>query len=351
MNGEILRDKFLEEYKIDRRINVFEIEAAESSGKLVLSGVIQNRSLKELFVNYCMTNTACSVNCEVNVLDETVIHKRVVFRVSVANLHKEPSYNSPVITQGTMGSVAVYIKRVRDWVMVQLDDKYIGWTNETVAEYSQEEFADYESAEKIIITALNDYVYDTEEMKNIVSDTVIGNIFRIVNTNRICYVVRYPDGRTGVINRKSAMLLTEWQKSRKNTAEAIVKTAGMFTGIPYYWGGISSKGLDCSGFTKLVYYLNGIVLPRDADQQAKCGTDVPLDKQFAGAKPGDLLFFGRKSENSVSDKIPITHVALSLGGKRYMQASGDIHVSSFDPKDPCFDKRRSESIQFARRII
>ncbi len=70
-------------------------------------------------------------------------------------------------------------------------------------------------------------------------------------------------------------------------------------------GGTSVAGIDCSGLTQQVYRLNGVGLPRDADQQALAG------RRADERRPGDLLFFGSPH---------VTHVALSLGGDDFIHA-------------------------------
>src|SRR5439155_1420023 len=72
---------------------------------------------------------------------------------------------------------------------------------------------------------------------------------------------------------------------RYPTAADYLKTAESFIGVPYLWGGTTALGLDCSGFVQQVYRLNGVALPRDADQQAVLGRKVEV------ARAGDLMFF------------------------------------------------------------
>jgi cell wall-associated NlpC family hydrolase len=56
------------------------------------------------------------------------------------------------------------------------------------------------------------------------------------------------------------------------TEASLVATARTLMGAPYLWGGTSAKGMDCSGFTKTIYLMNGLILPRDASQQVHVGT-------------------------------------------------------------------------------
>jgi cell wall-associated NlpC family hydrolase len=95
------------------------------------------------------------------------------------------------------------------------------------------------------------------------------------------------------------------------TSDEVVRTAELFSGVPYLWGGTSSAAFDCSGFTSLVYGASGVVLPRDAADQAAAGT--PVDR--SQLRPGDLLFFstGRARES-------IHHVAMYVGYGRMIQA-------------------------------
>lgn len=91
---------------------------------------------------------------------------------------------------------------------------------------------------------------------------------------------------------------------------AVVETAMQYLGVPYVWGGNDpATGLDCSGFTKLVYGQHGVTLPRVSTDQARTGTPVA---SLAEAKPGDLLAFGS----------PVDHVAIYLGDNRMIHAAG-----------------------------
>jgi cell wall-associated NlpC family hydrolase len=92
---------------------------------------------------------------------------------------------------------------------------------------------------------------------------------------------------------------------RYPTADDYLKTAETFIGVPYLWGGTTALGLDCSGLVQQVYRLNGVALPRDADQQAMLGRRVET------ARAGDLMFFGAKR---------VTHVALATSATEFIHA-------------------------------
>ena len=95
------------------------------------------------------------------------------------------------------------------------------------------------------------------------------------------------------------------------TGPQLVRSAQAFSGLPYLWAGTSAAGFDCSGFTAAVYGAHGIVLPRDADDQAGAGTPVERSR----LQPGDLLFY-----SSAEDRRSIHHVSMYVGDGMMIQS-------------------------------
>lgn len=354
----LIIENFVKAYEIDKRMTVLDLSIKEDQMVVTVEGLIQDQELKSRFLSYCKEHLLIPVVENIRVVNNSKKEIKGLIRVSVANLHKDPSLSSPLVTQALMGTVVTVIKTIKDWACIQLPDGYIGWISETVTFLSEDQYQEFLSMPKIIVTALHEWVYSSIEMDCAVSDAVAGNTFAFVEKFDTCYKIVYPDHRTGFINKQSVQTLQEWLSSRNVNEQTIIGTAKLLTGIPYLWGGTSTKAVDCSGLSWLVYYLNGLLLPRDADQQALIGKEIVIDIEFTHVLPGDLLFFGRRevtsaenSNNTGCTDIPITHVGISLGRKRYIQASGDVHLSSFDPADSDFDKRRSESLLRIRRII
>jgi len=108
--------------------------------------------------------------------------------------------------------------------------------------------------------------------------------------------------------------------SQKQSAEKIHETAYLFLNAPYLWGGRSPFGIDCSGFTQLVYKLNGYKLPRDSDQQVEMGHPLSFVDE---AEAGDIAFFDNEAGK-------IVHVGILLDNEKIIHASGRVRIDRFD---------------------
>lgn len=129
----------------------------------------------------------------------------------------------------------------------------------------------------------------------------------------------------------------------KNNAQKIVQTAYLFLNSPYLWGGKSPFGIDCSGFTQLVYKLNGHKIPRDASQQVELGTPLSFVEE---AETGDLAFFD-------NEEGKIVHVGILLDDQNIIHASGQVRIDRFDHYGIFHSQRKkySHNLRVIKRII
>ena len=138
-----------------------------------------------------------------------------------------------------------------------------------------------------------------------------------------------------------------WKTQVLCNEENVCRVASTFLGLPYLWGGSSAKAVDCSGFVQSVYFMNGMILSRDASLQADHGLKVDISKGYSQLKKGDLLFFGSKEYSNSN----VTHVAIYKGDSEYIHSSGRVMINSLDLTHINYNSYRKNSLLEARRII
>ncbi|MDX5420442.1 MAG: C40 family peptidase, partial [Hymenobacteraceae bacterium] len=115
------------------------------------------------------------------------------------------------------------------------------------------------------------------------------------------------------------------------------------------WGGTSVKGMDCSGFTKTVFFMNGLVLPRDASQQVHIGELVNTDKGWDEMRPGDLLFFGVPAKDGKPERV--VHVGMWIGGNQeFIHSAGRVRINSMNPSAANHDAYELGRFLRAKRV-
>ena len=268
--------------------------------------------------------------------------------VSVCNIRLFSSYDAEMVSQALMGSPVKILKKEGGWLLIQTPDLYLGWVdNDAIETKSIDEYEKWKSSSRVFYTAKTGDIYADPSETKVISDIVAGCIVEISGSQQHGFGVKLPDGRMGFIPGDKGMNLDQLTVDTYLNPRNLVETAESFMGIPYLWGGTSSKGFDCSGFIKTVYYLNGIILTRDASQQFQYGIRIRRASFPDSLKNGDLLFFG----SSGRGRPRATHIGMYIGDSEFIHCSGMVRINSLDSTRANFSRFRRDSFLGVRRII
>jgi cell wall-associated NlpC family hydrolase len=274
-----------------------------------------------------------------------------IVTVSVANIRGMPDHSAELVTQAILGTPVKILKKESEWYLVQTPDSYLGWmTSSSIITCTETYLLRETRSVKIIYTELTGTCYSEPDINSPpVSDIVAGSILETTGLKMGFCEVMFPDSRKGYVLQDQCQLFEDFKKLFPPNQDDIVKTAGKFTGIPYLWGGTSSKGVDCSGFTKTVYFMNGIILQRDASQQAQYGELIDTRDNFDNLRPGDLLFFGIHKTDSTEERI--SHVGIYIGNGEIIHSSGMVKRNSLIAGKENYSSQLAGSYILARRIL
>jgi SH3-like domain-containing protein len=344
---EKIRQKFVP----DKRTAIFEFEILKDDTLFKIKG---KTNLPQVFEAIKRMAKSFKVAFEDFVLlpDKNLGNKiYALANLSVINIRSKPQHSAELATQALLGTPLKVFEARNDWYRVQTPDGYIAWTDADAIELKTKKgIKKWAEAKKIVYMAECGYSFENPHVNAPhVSDLVAGDILELVDEVGEFYCVKYPDGRTAYVSKSEAQKWGDWLNSRTLSAGDIISTAFRFMGTPYLWGGTSPKMLDCSGFTKTVYFLNGILLQRDASQQVLTGEPVDISQGLDNLQPGDLLFFGKRATDSTKERI--THVAIYLGNGEFIHASGRVKLNSLDSQSPIFSEYRYKTFLHARRIL
>ena len=273
-----------------------------------------------------------------------------ICRISVMNVREEPRYEAEMGTQMLMGAICWIIERRSGWSMISTPEGYIAWVTDGSLFFTDYNGAmAWKASRRLIVTAqYTPLLAAPRKGAAPVSDAVRGCIVACTGSSGAYYRCRLPDGREAWVARRDVADYRKYFESQNPTGADIVADAKRYMGVPYLWAGSSAKGLDCSGFSQRSYMDCGILLPRNASQQEKCGEAVDISGGWDLLQPGDLIFFGRKRDNG---SIGVYHVAIYIGGYQFIHSAGGlVHVNSLLADQPDYFSGCSNIVS-ARRIL
>ncbi|MBX2902877.1 MAG: C40 family peptidase [Chitinophagales bacterium] len=230
-----------------------------------------------------------------------------IVNVSALPLRKEPSHRSEMVSQLLFGETyEVKEKKAKEWLRIVCNyDGYEGWLNESsFHSINEKEYQQQQAASKAV---------SLDIVSAAMSDT--NNIPILCGSTLPLY-----DGISFKLHKEKFIFNGAAMQQEQPNASMVEKIALKYLNAPYLWGGRSPFGIDCSGFTQVVFKCLFTALKRDAYQQAEQGIVVNFIEE---ALPGDLAFFANEEEN-------ITHVGIVLKDRQIIHASGKVRIDKLD---------------------
>ena len=243
-------------------------------------------------------------------------------KTSVANLYKNPSFTSELVSQGLIWEVLIICDKKDNWFQVKQRDGYIAWVHSFYvidsSIYDNNKLLDKKENWFFIRDRLLEVKINHNEKYFLPFGALIPCI--TYNNNLITIL---PDGEKADINKQKLL-----NPSESITFERVLELSKSLLGIPYLWGGKSSFGCDCSGFVQTLFNIFGINFPRDSYQQLDYEGLFEID--YSEAKVGDLLFF---ADNKIAN-----HVAICLGNEEIIHSSGHVKIEKLKDNIELYEK-------------
>lgn len=232
----------------------------------------------------------------------------------VVDMHRNPGADSDVVSQALYGTDVLSLKQQADWDDIRTADGYTGWVQ--ASDLGALHGTPYAPDGKAVrVAALSANVYREPDVTRHAPLLQLPWEARLetraaAGTGRWIQV-QLVDGQTGWVQRGDVST-----SFAPLSVEEMLQLAHRFLGITYTWGGASSFGFDCSGFTQMLERQRGIEMPRDADLQAEWSGVIPVKRE--DLQPGDLLFFGASAAR-------ITHTGMYIGNGEFIHDTTHDH--------------------------
>ena len=248
--------------------------------------------------------------------------ERAVVIQPVINLFSKPSTDADVVSQAICSTAVTVLEHSAGWARIQTPDEYTGWVEDTELSPLSPPGSYPRTGHGVTVESLRAHIYREpsvtkhEPLITLPFETrlelVAGSADAApTDEPRRWLRVRLPDGRNGWVQRGDVT-----DQLPTLTIALLDAFSRRFLGLPYTWGGASSFGYDCSGFTQMLCRRGGVSIPRDAQPQADWSSMMKVER--ADLQPGDLLYFG-KSERK------ITHCGYYLGAGKFIHSTAFGH--------------------------
>ncbi len=233
--------------------------------------------------------------------------------LSIIPIRKESNDKSEMTSQLLFGECFRVLEIKNEWVFIEsFYDNYLGWVDENmITEINPDTYEALASGNPVIIR---------QRTVNLILEDK--SVLQIVAGSTIPFYDS-DASQFSIENRKFKISEKLDLPDFKNIREEISDISLLYYNSPYLWGGRTPFGIDCSGFTQIVYKICYIRLPRNAGQQFGCGKII---SNLGHSEKGDLAFFSRSRAND------ITHSGILLGDNKIIHASGRVKIDRIDEK-------------------
>lgn len=235
-----------------------------------------------------------------------------ICHLAVVPMRAEASHCSEMVSQLLFGETYRVLETADEWVRIQtLHDSYEGWIQrKQFFGISEEVLDNYLKSEKVRLK-IPFLMTDVNVPKVLTMGALMS-----VNPEDLPFGGKMPDPTPSCWLPETALQ----EDSLDDRLETLSQAALSMIGSPYLWGGRTPLGIDCSGFTQLLYSLVGVQLPRDASQQVLSGTPVDFIHESCA---GDLAFFH-------NEEGCVVHVGMMLNNHEIIHSSGQVRVDRMD---------------------
>ncbi|MFL5764011.1 MAG: NlpC/P60 family protein [Bacteroidia bacterium] len=255
-----------------------------------------------------------------------------ICNLSIIPCRKEPSDRSEMVTQLLFGDHFEVLETQGSWCRIRIAyDDYECWIDKKQFLPIAQQTADILG---------NSGIYCVNELIQVITENKSGQLFPVALGTTL---PNFDDGECVVEN-----VTFHYDGAYVNgplpfTKNGIIDTGMLYLNSPYLWGGKTPFGIDCSGFTQMVYKLNGIKIKRDAWQQAEQGETLSFVEE---AEPGDLAFFDNAEGR-------IVHVGIVMENNKIIHASGKVRIDGFDHHGIFNNEKKdySHQLRLLKRIV
>ena len=251
-----------------------------------------------------------------------------ISKLSIVPVRKDPSDRSEMVSQMLFGETCEVLESAGSWSKIKIDfDHYSGWVDTKQITKLEDEEAQKLSASAVSVsTDLFQLVIGGKEMTPVVLGSSLPFYY----------------GKKFFIGDKEYAFEGSVKTITGPDVSSIAENAFMYLNAPYLWGGRSPLGIDCSGFTQMVFKISGIKLLRDAFDQSGQGKKVSIED----SQKGDLAFFK-------NDEQRVVHVGIILDNNRIIHSSGKVRIDKLDEQGIFNEEtgKHTHKLAVIRRIL